>query len=195
MTFASITWKYHVYRKKRWPFRLAPHCKHFLSCVTVACMAWYVFVHRWGGPPSWPSRTVLLFNRLNSKTLGTEVKLPGWGHNGCADWNKSEIPTHQKCRINTCGIAAHDLHVTESAARRGGEQLQRKGQTSWNLSKVWVCNICCCLTRQPSQICIYRFNVHSTELFRQGENKHLYTILQRWRRTGQPVPLWHPGSK
>lgn len=81
-------------------------------------------------PPGPAEHFFFFFNRLNSKTLGTEVKLPGWGHDGCTDWNKSKIPNHQKCSINTCSIAAHGLHVPESAARSSCNAKARRPETS-----------------------------------------------------------------
>lgn len=89
------------------------------------------------------------------------------------------------CRVKV----AQGIRVPHSQAWRvGEEQLRSKGQTYWNLSNVGVCNICCYLTRQPSQICNFGFNVHCTD--RVGY-KHVYTIQQGWQRRGQRGCLWH----
>lgn len=125
-----------------------------------------------------------------------EVKRPRRGRDWCANGNERKVQTTENAKCwHMCSIAAgrslNMANMFPSAEGRG--QLWCKGQPYWNLSNVRVWNICC-LTRQESQICICTFNVHCTELFRQGGNKHLYTIQQGWRRAGQHLRLWHPGS-
>lgn len=101
-----------IIKTNMWPLRLAQHCKHFLSCVTVTCIVWYVFVHRWGGPPSQPSGTVGFsavqdFFLLKSRK-STEVKPARWGNDGVVDWNKmADDSKPPKCSIKCpCAIAA-----------------------------------------------------------------------------------------
>lgn len=97
-----------IIKTDMWPLRLALHCKHLLSCVTVTCIVWYVFVHRWGGPPSQPSRTVgfsAVQRFLPIKKIG---KAPGSNLRGKETTGLSTeirwqmLPSHQNAALSAC---------------------------------------------------------------------------------------------